>query len=60
MCFKIAELLGSTPEFWVRLQAQYDVKMAERNKKITNETRKVHRRIVAYKKKTAAWNGLRP
>ncbi len=28
MCLKVSRLLGSTPEFWMRLQADYDLKKA--------------------------------
>jgi addiction module HigA family antidote len=28
MCLKIAKLFGSTPEFWMRLQADYDLAIA--------------------------------
>jgi antitoxin HigA-1 len=28
MCLKIAKLFGSTPEFWMRLQADYDLATA--------------------------------
>jgi addiction module HigA family antidote len=34
MCLKLSRLLGSSPEVWMRLQATYDLKMAERDKKI--------------------------
>jgi plasmid maintenance system antidote protein VapI len=34
MCLKVSRLLGSTPEFWMRLQAEYDLKKAAQNKKI--------------------------
>jgi len=34
MCLKVARLLGSTPEFWMRLQAEYDLKKAAQNRKI--------------------------
>jgi addiction module HigA family antidote len=34
MCLKISRLIGSTPEFWMRLQAAYDLKKAEQDKKI--------------------------
>ena len=54
MCFKLAELLGSTPDFWVRLQAQYDVKMAQRNKKMLGAARKVRDRALAHRKLAAA------
>ena len=34
MCLKVSRLLGSTPEFWMRLQADYDLKKAAQNKKV--------------------------
>ena len=34
MCLKVARLFGSRPEFWMRLQAEYDLKTAAQNKKI--------------------------
>jgi plasmid maintenance system antidote protein VapI len=34
MCLKIARLFGSSPEFWMRLQAEYDLKKAARDKKV--------------------------
>jgi len=34
MCLKISRLVGSTPEFWMRLQAEYDLKKAAQNKKV--------------------------
>ena len=34
MCLKVSRLFGSTPEFWMRLQATYDLKMAEQDKKV--------------------------
>jgi addiction module HigA family antidote len=34
MCLKISRLLGSTPEFWMRLQADYDLKKAAKNKDV--------------------------
>ena len=34
MCLKVARLFGSTPELWMRLQAVYDLKMAEQDKKV--------------------------
>ena len=33
MCLKVSRLFGSTPEFWMRLQAQYDLKKASQNKR---------------------------
>jgi addiction module HigA family antidote len=34
MCLKMARLFGSSPEMWMRLQAAYDLKKAEQNKKV--------------------------
>src|SRR6516165_42246 len=34
MCLRISRLLGGSPEFWMRLQAEYDLKTAARNKKV--------------------------
>jgi addiction module HigA family antidote len=34
MCLKVARLFGSTPEFWMRLQAEYDLKKAAQNKSV--------------------------
>ena len=34
MCLKVARLFGSTPEFWMRLQAEYDLKRAAQDKKV--------------------------
>jgi addiction module HigA family antidote len=34
MCLKLSRLLGGSPEVWMRLQATYDLKMAEQDKKV--------------------------
>ena len=34
MCLKVSRLFGSTPEFWMRLQAEFDLKKAAQNKKV--------------------------
>src|SRR5229473_3343994 len=34
MCLKVSRLFGGTPEFWMRLQAEYDLKKAAQNKKV--------------------------
>jgi addiction module HigA family antidote len=34
MCLKLARLFGGSPEVWMRLQAAYDLKKSERNKKV--------------------------
>jgi addiction module HigA family antidote len=33
MCLKVARLFGGSPEVWMRLQAAYDLKKAEQDKK---------------------------
>jgi len=34
MCLKLSRLLGGSAELWMRLQAAYDLKMAEQDKKV--------------------------
>jgi plasmid maintenance system antidote protein VapI len=34
MCLKLSRLFGSTPQFWMRLQAEYDLKIAAQNRKV--------------------------
>ena len=34
MCLKLSRLLGGSPEVWMRLQAAYDLKMAEQDKAV--------------------------
>jgi addiction module HigA family antidote len=34
MCLKLSRLLGGSPEVWMRLQAAYDLKKAEQDKKV--------------------------
>jgi addiction module HigA family antidote len=34
MCLRIARLFGSSPQVWMRLQAAYNLKKAEQNKKV--------------------------
>src|SRR6202142_117912 len=34
MCLKVARLFGGSPEVWMRLQAAYDLKKTEENKKV--------------------------
>ena len=41
MCLKISRLFGSTPEFWMRLQADYDLKMAARNRKVMQRVARI-------------------
>ena len=41
MCLKISRLFGSSPEMWMRLQATYDLKRAEQNKKVMQDVSKI-------------------
>jgi antitoxin HigA-1 len=41
MCLRISRLLGSTPEFWMRLQAEYDLKRAAQNKKVMERVARI-------------------
>ena len=41
MCLKVSRLFGSTPEFWMRLQAEYDLKRAAQNKKIMQRVARI-------------------
>ena len=34
MCLKVARLFGGSPDAWMRLQAAYDLKKSEQNRKI--------------------------
>jgi addiction module HigA family antidote len=34
MCLKVSRLLGGSPEVWMRLQATYDLKMAQQDTKV--------------------------
>jgi len=41
MCLKVARLFGGTPELWMRLQAAYDLKKAEQNKKVMERVARI-------------------
>src|SRR4051812_6880515 len=41
MCLKVARLFGSSPEFWMRLQAEYDLKKAAQNKKVMQRVARI-------------------
>lgn len=41
MCLKISRLFGSTPEFWMRLQADYDLKIAAQDKKVMQRVSRI-------------------
>ena len=41
MCLKVSRLLGGSPEVWMRLQAAYDLKMAEQDKKVMQRVARI-------------------
>jgi addiction module HigA family antidote len=41
MCLKISRLFGSSPEMWMRLQAAYDLKKAEEDKKVMRSVARI-------------------
>src|ERR1035437_8293625 len=41
MCLKVTRLLGGSPEVWMRLQAAYDLKMAEQDKKVMQRVARI-------------------
>jgi len=41
MCLKVARLLGGSPEVWMRLQAAYDLKKAEQDKRVMERVRQI-------------------
>jgi addiction module HigA family antidote len=41
MCLKVARLFGGTPELWMRLQAAYDLKKAEQDKKVMKRVARI-------------------
>ena len=41
MCLKVSRLFGGSPEIWMRLQAAYDLKKAEQNKKIMDRVMRI-------------------
>ena len=41
MCLKLSRLFGSTPQFWMRLQAEYDLKIAAKNKKVMQRVARI-------------------
>ncbi len=41
MCMKVSRLFGGPPELWMRLQAAYDLKMAERDKKVMQRVARI-------------------
>jgi addiction module HigA family antidote len=43
MCLKLSRLFGGSPEVWMRLQAAYDIKKAEQNKKVMERVARIVR-----------------
>jgi addiction module HigA family antidote len=41
MCLKVSRLFGSSPEMWIRLQAAYDLKKAEQDKKVMDRVSRI-------------------
>ena len=41
MCLKLSRLFGGSPEVWMRLQAAYDLKKAEQNKKVMKRVARI-------------------
>src|ERR1700687_5992876 len=41
MCLKLSRLFGGSPEIWMRWQAAYDRKKAERNKKVMERVARI-------------------
>jgi addiction module HigA family antidote len=43
MCLKVSRLFGSSPDVWMRLQAAYDLKKAQENKKVMQRVARIVR-----------------
>jgi plasmid maintenance system antidote protein VapI len=41
MCLRLSRLLGGSPEVWMRLQAAYDLKMAEQDKEVMERVARI-------------------
>ncbi len=41
MCLKVSRLFGGSPGVWMRLQAAYDLKKAEQNKKVMQRVARI-------------------
>ena len=41
MCLKVSRLFGGSPGVWMRLQAAYDLKKAEQNKKVMERVARI-------------------
>ena len=54
MCYKLAGFIGSTPEHWMALQHQYDMKIAERDRKLLVLKAETGKRFKDYQRKQPA------
>jgi len=41
MCLKLSRLFGGSPEVWMRLQASFDLKKAEQDKKVMKRVARI-------------------
>jgi plasmid maintenance system antidote protein VapI len=41
MCLKVARLVGGAPELWMRLQADFDLKKAMRDKRLMDRVARI-------------------
>ena len=41
MCLKVSRLFGSTPEFWMRMQAEYDLKRAAQDRRVMERVARI-------------------
>ena len=41
MCLKVSRLFGGSPELWMKLQAAYDLRKAEQNKKVMERVARI-------------------
>lgn len=41
MCLKVSRLFGGSPEVWMRLQANYDLKKAEQDRKVMQRVARI-------------------
>ena len=41
MCLRVSRLVGGSPGVWMRLQAAYDLKMAEQDKKVMERVARI-------------------
>jgi len=41
MCLKVARLFGGSPDIWMRLQAAWDLKQAERDRKVMERVARI-------------------